>query len=105
MDQVITYSNLREGIIITGTVALKKIRQVEGWFGQQAHTDQVKRNHQAANTTITVQKGVYGLELVVANGKSHQMRDNNFLIMPELLKIPHQFGYALLMWRNERSIS
>ena len=48
MDQVITDSLLRQGIIIAGAVTFKEIRYVEGWFNQQAHTDQVKQNHQAS---------------------------------------------------------
>jgi len=42
-----------------------------------------------------------GFKLVVADGRAHQVRHSDRLVMPELFKVAHQFGDVVMMGRNK----
>lgn len=104
MNDVARQADTGQGIVVTAPVAFEKVRQVQRGLGQQPVADQVKRNQQPPDAAVAVQKRVDGFELVVADGQPDQMGHGNDWVVPKLFQIAHQFGHAVLVWRNERRI-
>jgi len=104
VNQVVASAHPHQGIVIAGAVALEKVGQIKRWFGQQAVADHVQWNQQASDATVAVQEGMDGFKLVVADGRAHQVRHSDRLVVPELFKVAHQFGHIFMVRRNKGGI-
>ena len=82
---------------------LQIIRNVKARLRQVAFRDQVERNQKPPNATISVQKRMDRLELVVRNGRADQVRHLNLVIVPEELQVAQQAREIFDRRRNEPS--
>ena len=104
MVQVAGGAHRHQGIVVAGTIALKKIGQVQRRLVQQAFADQIQRNQQATDASIAIAKRVDGLELVMADGNADQVWHLDHLVVPKLLQIAHQIRHFRRVGRDEGGI-
>ena len=98
-----TLPRVRQRRIIGLAMPLQIIRNVKARLRQVAFRDQVERNQKPPNATISVQKRMDRLELVVRNGRADQVRHLNLVIVPEELQVAQQAREIFDRRRNEPS--
>src|SRR5690606_27894055 len=102
--QVVGDTNPHQCIVVAGAIAFEEIRQIQRRLGQQTVADEIQRNEQTADSPVAIQKRVDGLELVMTDGGTDQVRYCNLFVVPKLLQFTHECRNALMMRRDEGGI-
>jgi hypothetical protein len=75
MEYIVCFPHDGQGIVISGAIPFKEIREIERRLPEQSLADQVKRDHESSDTAVAVQKGMNRLELIMGKGYSNKMWD------------------------------
>ena len=84
------FANITQFSVILPLIFFQKIRHIQDWTVQNIPLHQAEENEKPAQTTIAIQKGMYGLKLVM-----HQGRLDKGICTVILVDVSFQFRHGI----------